>query len=99
MAPIHREPMEGDVQNGKKRVRALGPVFALAAVGAAMGGCGLPDGYYGGRDHYGSPGYYGSPSYYRSHRHNDGHRSSPRTENWSQQRLQQHWLNQARQAR
>jgi hypothetical protein len=53
------------------------------------------NGYYGGgSNYYGSSSYYRSPSYYRSHRH-DKHR----TEKWSQQRLQQHWLKQAQRPR
>ncbi len=73
--------------------RALRPIASLALLGAVAGGCGLPDGHYGG----GGSGYYGSPSYYRRDNH---HRSSqPRTERWSQQRLQQHWREQAQKVR
>ena len=80
----------------EKRARAPRPITVLAALGvAALGGCGLSDGYYGG-----GGSYYGSPSYDRSHhRSGGGHRSSPRTENWSQQRLQQHCLSQAQRPR
>ncbi|MBD0274396.1 MAG: hypothetical protein ICV73_20985 [Acetobacteraceae bacterium] len=73
--------------------RALRPIASLALLGAVAGGCGLPDGHYGG----GGSGYYGSPGYYRRDNH---HRSSqPRTERWSQQRLQQHWREQAQKVR
>lgn len=85
----------------EKRVRALRLMAVLTTLGLSLAGCGLPsDGLYGGGDHYSSPGYYGSPSYYRPPGH---HRRSehykPRTENWSQQRLQQHWLYQAQRLR
>ncbi len=85
----------------EKRVRALRLVPVLAALGLNLAGCGLPpDGLHGGGGQYSSPGYYGSPSYCRPPGH---HRSSehhkPRTENWSQQRLQQHWLDQAQRLR
>jgi hypothetical protein len=80
------------------RARALRPVAFLALLGAVAGGCGLPDGHYGG-----GSGYYGSPSYHSSsyHRRWDSHRrsSEPRVERWSQQRLQQHWREQAQKAR
>jgi hypothetical protein len=80
----------------EKRVWALHLLPMLAILGTILGGCGLPsNGYYGGgSNYYGSSSYYRSPSYYRSHRH-DKHR----TEKWSQQRLQQHWLEQAQRPR
>jgi hypothetical protein len=80
------------------RARALGPIGSLALLGAVASGCGLPDGYYGGG---GGSGYYGSPSYYSSYYRSDSHKhsSSPRTQNWSQQRLQQHWREQAQKVR
>jgi hypothetical protein len=80
-----------------KWARALRPMASLALLGAVAGGCGLPDGYYGG----GGSSYYGSPSYYSGyHRRDNHHRSSqPRVEKWSQQRLQQHWREQAQKAR
>ncbi len=76
--------------------RALRPVASLALLGAVAGGCGLPDGHYGG-----GSGYYGSPSYYSGYRHKDSHRrsSEPCVERWSQQRLQQHWREQAQKVR
>lgn len=78
--------------------------LAAAALGAALSGCGLPEGGYGRSapySSYSSPSYYNSPSYYRSHRNDNHHRSSsqPRTENWSQQRLQQHWVSQSQRPR
>jgi hypothetical protein len=74
----------------EKRVWALHWLPMLAILGTILSGCGLPsNGYYGG-----GSSYYSSPSYYRSHRH-DKHR----TEKWSQQRLQQHWLKQAQRPR
>ena len=80
------------------RMRALlRPVPVLAASGVVLADCNLPP-YpdYGG----GGGTYYSPPSYHSSrshHRRSESHQ--PRTENWSQQRLQQHWQNQARQAR
>lgn len=89
------------------RRRAVRPALVVVALGAALSGCGLPqDGY--GRPNpysYSSPGYYSSPSYYSSHRNHhrseSHHRpsSQPRTENSTQQRLQQHWINQAQRPR
>ncbi len=77
------------------RMRTLRPVPVLAALGAVLTGCGLPpsDGYYGG-----GSGYYGSPGYYRSHRSSEHHRSRAETST-QQQRLQQHWQNQAQRPR
>ncbi len=82
--------------------RALRPVASLALLGAVAGGCDLPAGHYGGGSgYYGSSSYYSSPSYYSGHRHRGSHgrSSQPRTENWSQQRLQQHWREQAQKVR
>jgi hypothetical protein len=57
------------------RRRAVRPALVVAALGAALSGCGLPqDGY--GRPNpysYSSPGYYSSPGSYSSHRNH--HRS------------------------
>ncbi len=80
----------------EKRVRALRLVPVMAALGTILTGCGLPsDGRYGGgSNHYGSPGYYRPSSHHRSGGHH-----KPRTENWSQERLRQHWLNQAQRPR
>lgn len=50
-------------------------------------------GRYGGGSGYGPRGYYGGGDRYY------GRSSSPRTENWSQDRLRQHWLDQSRRAR
>ncbi|CAA9273274.1 MAG: hypothetical protein AVDCRST_MAG08-3323 [uncultured Acetobacteraceae bacterium] len=84
--------------------RAARPALVVVALGAALSGCGLPEGGYGQSapySSYSSPTYYHPPSHYRSHRSENHHRSSsqPRTENWSQQRLQQHWVNQAQRPR
>ncbi|GAA0595550.1 hypothetical protein GCM10009416_37360 [Craurococcus roseus] len=83
-----------------RETRTPRPVPVLAALGMALTGCGLPpsDGPYsygGGSGHYSSPGYHHRP--YSHHRRSESHK--PRTENWSQQRLQQHWQNQAARAR
>ncbi len=80
------------------------PALALAALGAALSGCGLPQYGYGRSDSYsyGSPSYYSSPSYYRSHHRSENHHrpsSQPRSDNNTQQRLQQHWINQAQRPR
>jgi hypothetical protein len=81
-----------------REMRMPRPVPVLATLGTVLAGCGLPlsDGYHGGgSSYYSSPSYYHRPySHYRS---SESHK--PRTENWSQQRLQQHWLNQAQRAR
>ncbi len=79
-----------------KWARKLRPIASLALLGAVTSGCGVSDG-----DHYGGGGYYGSPGRYSSYHRGDGHRrsSQPRVEKWSQQRLQQHWREQARKAR
>ena len=78
------------------RMRALRPALVVAAFGATLAGCNLPpsSGHHGGGGYHRSSSYYSAPSHYRRSEH---HR--PRTENWSQQRLQQHWLNQAQRAR
>ena len=81
-----------------KWTRALRPIPILAVLGAALGGCGSDVGpaRYGGGYYGGGPGYYGSP-YYGGGGYGDG--GSPRRENWSQDRLRQHWIDQARGAR
>lgn len=84
--------------------------LVLATLGAALSGCGLPEGGYApGAPHsysspsyYNSPGYHSSPGYYRGHHRSENHHRpppQPRTENSTQQRLQQHWLNQAQRPR
>jgi hypothetical protein len=95
----------------KRWTRALRPMLALAGA-VALGGCGgdgRPSRYYGGG--YGGPGYYGSPYYgggygpgydrYYGPRgyYGGGYRGGSRTENWSQGRLQQHWIDQSRRVR
>ncbi len=60
--------------------------------GGGYGGGGYGYGRYGGYDRsYGPRGYYGGGY--------GGRSSSPRTENWSQDRLRQHWIEQSRQPR
>lgn len=78
----------------KRTVLRLAPVSA--ALATVLAGCGLPpDGYHGGggNHHYGSSGYHRPPI--RRHREY----RKPRTESWSQQRLRQHWLDQAQRPR
>ena len=62
-----------------RETRMLGPPPVLAALAAALAGCGLPpsDGYYGN-----GSGYYSSPGYHRPHSHyrrSESHK--PRAEN------------------
>ena len=89
-------------------LKALRRVSAFGLLGALLAGCG---GYAGG----GYPGYYGRPGYYgapyapygygaygpRGYYPRGGYYAapSPRRENWSQDRLRQHWIDSARQAR
>ena len=91
----------------------LRPVATLAVLGVVLGGCGGYGGYAGppryGGYYGGGPGYYGSPYYggygyggynrFGPRGYHGGAPSQPRVQNWSQQRLQQHWLEQARRAR
>ena len=95
--------------------KALRPIPVLAVLGAALGGCGgdaRPGRYYGGGYYGGGPGYYGSPYYgygpYGGYDRFYGPRGyygggyagrSPRTENWSQERLRQHWIEQSQRVR
>ncbi len=83
---------------------ALRLIPMLAALGAALAGCGINagparyGGYYGGPGYYGSPyhgGYGGYDRFYGPRRYyggGDGYYgrpSQPRTENWTQERLRQ----------
>jgi hypothetical protein len=86
------------------------PLPMLAVLGVALGACGgdARPGYYGS-GYPGGPGYYGSPyyggygggygRYYGSRGYYGGGHSGRRTETWSQERLRQHWLNQAQRPR
>lgn len=83
---------------GGGRAERYGGGYGGGYYGGGPGYYGSPySGYgggYGGYDRYGSRGYgYG--------RGGDGYygRSQPRTQNWSQERLQQHWIDQSRRAR
>ena len=83
---------------------------ALVGCGGGVGPARYGGGYYGG-----GPGYYGSPYYgggyggpyggydryygSRGYYGGGGYGGSPRRENWSQDRLRQHWIDQSRQAR
>ena len=90
------------------------PILAVLGVALAGCGGGLGSGRYGGGYYGGGPGYYGSPYYggygagpfggynrYRAPRgyYGGGYGGAPRRENWSQDRLRQHWMEQARRAR
>ena len=89
---------EENVGHGMRRRVLLRPALVLAALGAALSGCGLPEHGYGRPGGYS----YGSPGYHRSHYRGESHKrasSQTRTENWSQERLRQHWLNQAPRSR
>jgi hypothetical protein len=113
--------MAGEERNveQKRWARALRPIPVLAALGAALAGCGgdARPARYGG-SYYGGPGYYGSPYYggydygpsggYNRYYGPRGHYggggypgrlSQPRTENWTQERLRQHWIERSRQPR
>jgi hypothetical protein len=85
----------------------------LGAALTGCGGDARPNRYYGGGYYGGPPGYYGSPYYgggygygryggydgFYGPRGYGGRPSSPRTENWSQDRLRQHWIERSRQPR
>ncbi len=71
--------------------------------GGYYGGYGGGPGYYdSGYSPYGYGGRYGGYNRYggsRGYYGGDYGRSQPRTQNWSQERLQQHWIDQSRRAR
>ncbi len=103
-----KERNEMRVEKWARALRPIPLLAALGVALAGCGGDPRParygGGYYGGPGYYGSPYYggygpyggydrfYGSRGYYGGGGY--GRSSQPRTENWSQERMRQYWLNQ-----